>query len=546
MNPRDLESGNAGKVLAGRTGAGRGNWRLKFSIDRKIEMLACVRTADGLLTAMRDMVQAAENVRCVANFNPCSNRSQASRLRLVNPGAETANVTIRGRDNEGKPGTGEVSLSLAAGTAREITAAQLESGAMGLNGALGDGFGKWRLEVESAMPIVAMSLLESPTAHLTNLSTVPSELENGVHLVALFPTAGEASGRQGFVRVVNRSAHVGEVRIKAHDETDWDYRPLTLFIGANQAAHFDSDDLELGSSQKGLWDGTGAEEGDWWLELTRDLDIDVLAFIRTLDGFLTAMHDLVPSLGNTRRVVVFNPGSDRNQESLLRIVNAGGEPARARVAGIDGNGEPGTCEVSLFVPVGDSRTVAAWELEDGALGDGAGKWQLTVTADAPVLAMSAAEESDGTPDEPVDGAAGCARGSGESVPGVDLGDRPVEVRELSCARRCLGPHAAGVRDRRRGGTRDHEPVGVREIPGGGRGGRGPDPEQDPGSGSRGRGAGTGRHRAVLVDGAVFLAGGGRGTRSCRHSQNAVRRRDDGIVAEHAAPCGDSLRRTYSY
>ena len=58
-----------------------------------------------------------------------------------------------------------------AGAARTFTAAQLEAGADGLDGALGDGRGKWRLIVESGQPLVVMSLLKSPTGHLTNLST---------------------------------------------------------------------------------------------------------------------------------------------------------------------------------------------------------------------------------------------------------------------------------------------------------------------------------------------------------------------------------------
>ena len=49
----------------------------------------------------------------------------------------------------------------------------LESGAEGLDGALGDGAGKWQLTIESDSPVAAMSLLRSPTGHLTNLSTAP-------------------------------------------------------------------------------------------------------------------------------------------------------------------------------------------------------------------------------------------------------------------------------------------------------------------------------------------------------------------------------------
>ena len=393
FNSGDLEAGNAGKGLSGGTGSGQGDWRLGFSSDLDIEALSYIRTQDGFLTAMHDVAPSQGNVREVAIFNPGSNRNQVSILRLVNPSEATADVAIRGTDDRGMPGAGEVSLSLEADTAREITAAALESGATGLTGALGDGTGKWRLEIESDQPVVAMSLLESPTDHLTNLSTVPGAPEDGIHRVPLFPAAGGESGREGFLRVVNRSASSGEVTIKAYDESDWDYDPVTLTIGVNEVAHFNSNDLEQGNRGKGLSGGVGDGEGDWRLDLTSDLDIRVLSYIRTDDGFLTAMHDVAPSEGNVHRLAVFNPGSNRNQQSLLRLINPGIEAARVTVRGIDGQGAGGVSAVRLSLPAGGTRTVAAYELEEGgaglegALGDGAGKWQLTVTADAPVVAM---------------------------------------------------------------------------------------------------------------------------------------------------------------
>ena len=59
-----------------------------------------------------------------------------------------------------------------------MLAHELESGdGDGIAGALGDGTGKWELRVvvegEAAGDVMVMSLLESPTGHLTNLSTWP-------------------------------------------------------------------------------------------------------------------------------------------------------------------------------------------------------------------------------------------------------------------------------------------------------------------------------------------------------------------------------------
>ena len=65
---------------------------------------------------------------------------------------------------------GDVALTLPAGAAAEITARQLEAGAGHFDGRFGAGKGKWRLFIEADQDIQAMSLLESPTGHVTNLS----------------------------------------------------------------------------------------------------------------------------------------------------------------------------------------------------------------------------------------------------------------------------------------------------------------------------------------------------------------------------------------
>ena len=104
-------------------------------------------------------------------FNPGSNANQVSELRLVNPSSATADVTIMGIDDIGEsPGEG-VDVTVPAESALTFTAQQRES-AQGVDGSIGDGRGKWELAVASDRPIIAMSLLRSPTGHLTNLSTV--------------------------------------------------------------------------------------------------------------------------------------------------------------------------------------------------------------------------------------------------------------------------------------------------------------------------------------------------------------------------------------
>ena len=111
--------------------------------------------------------------------------------------------------------------------------------------------------------------------------------------LGLFPSASRwrgEKGYQGFVRVVNRSDEAGEVRIDAWDDAGKPAGPVTLAIRAGETKHFNSEDLEEGAEDKSLSEGIGSGEGDWRLELSSTLDVEVLGYIRTKDGFLTAMH----------------------------------------------------------------------------------------------------------------------------------------------------------------------------------------------------------------------------------------------------------------
>ena len=394
----DLENGNADKGLFGATGPGVGDWRLEFWSELEIEAQSYVSAWDGLVTAMHDVAPSEGARHRVPFFNSGSNFDQQSRLRLINPGNAPAKVAITGIDSRGEVPGGGVTVTLPAGASLTYTAAELESGrGAGLRGALGDGTGEWQLVVESEQPLHVMSLAASPTGHLTNLSTAPSNEARSAHQVPLFPATSDPLGRQGLVRVINRTNTAGEVRIRAHDDTQWDYAPLMLAIGAGETVHFDSNDLELGNPGKGLSGGTGAGQGDWRLELTSDVDIEVLSYVRAWDGLLTEMHNVAPSEeeGTRHRVTMLDPESSTEQARVLRLINTGSASAEVAISGVDALGQSLGGGVAVTLPAGVSRTFAAKELQTGAgaglrgsLGDGNGDWRLTVESAHPISVMS--------------------------------------------------------------------------------------------------------------------------------------------------------------
>ena len=229
---------------------------------------------------------------------------------------------------------------------------------------------------------------------LIALSTIAaSPLATAQHVVPLFPSASDST-LQGFVRVINHSPEGGDIEIVARDDTGWSAEAVPLSIGPGQAIHFNSEDLEYGNPEKGLSTGVGAGTGDWRLELSSELDLEVLSYIRTVDGFVTTMHDVAPIQDGRYSVAIFNPGDNQNQRSLLRLTNTGSDLADVSISAVDDAGQSPAETVQVSIPAGASQTFSASELEsgrydlEGVLGEGAGKWRLSVESDQPLIVLS--------------------------------------------------------------------------------------------------------------------------------------------------------------
>ena len=213
-------------------------------------------------------------------------------------------------------------------------------------------------------------------------------------------TAASDEQRQGFIRIFNRSDRSGYVRIHAIDDDGRRSGPAILWQDAWETKHFNSRDLEDGNPSKGFYGGVGIGTDHWRLELRADHDIEARAYIRTPDGFLTSVHQVAEEArpGSSRYYVpFFNPGSNRSQASVLRIVNPNPDEARVVVSGVDDRGDAAPQgDVRVRVPGGGAVFVTARQLEQGSespameghLGDGAGKWQLYVESDRPLRVMS--------------------------------------------------------------------------------------------------------------------------------------------------------------
>ena len=284
---RDLEWGNAAIGLSGSTGSGTGDWRLEVSSRLDIEVLPHARAADGTLSAMGDIVAAEDNVHRVALFHPADGPDAAGKLRLTNRGAQALRADIIGIDDAGASPGGMVSVEIEAHASVWLAAAELEAGGSHLLGALGDGEGQWRLAVASDGDLAVMNLVETPDGRLSNLSNAAATAvpARAAHVVDRFPSSSDLSNERGVVRIVNNTGSPASIRIEPHDGTGWRHAPLTLTLGANEAANLGTWDLELGNAAKGLSGGAGPSAGGpWRLAISSNADIEVLAYTRTSNG----------------------------------------------------------------------------------------------------------------------------------------------------------------------------------------------------------------------------------------------------------------------
>jgi len=408
INSLDLEGGNATKKLIGSLGAGVGNWTAIVRSELDMDALAYIRTPDGFLTSIHDRVDGDGLIWWVPVFNPAENRNQVSHLRVVNTNLMPVRLDVLAVDDQGALGDGTVTFTIPGLAAMDIESADLENGnpEKGLSGSIGDGSGKWQLYVSASGRITVQNLLSDPTGHLTNLSLIGdlSETALGEQTLWFVPPASNLQ-QQGFVRLVNLGRG-SDVSIWGIDDTGRrSTGTIQLMLRSGQSMQINSHDLEFGNPSKGLSGSLGSGVGDWRVIVSSESKYLIpMAFIRTADGFLTNMHDIVGTAGTHHVVPIFNPASNLSQRSELRLVNPSASTVNVVISGVDdvGNSAAGG-SVSLSLEAGSARVLTSADLEAGnpliplvgRLGGGIGKWRLSVDSTAAIVVMTMLRDPNG-------------------------------------------------------------------------------------------------------------------------------------------------------
>lgn len=165
----ELEDGT--DSLANGLGRGVGSWRLQIDASIDIEATAYAVAQDGLLASLHETIQGENGCWRIPTFYSPDNLA-ISKLRLINPSPNTANVKISGRDDRGTISASPIELLLDSGVTKTFDAADLEDGTSDFTGSLGNGRGNWQLAVESDQLITVMNLLEGDRT-VSNVSVRP-------------------------------------------------------------------------------------------------------------------------------------------------------------------------------------------------------------------------------------------------------------------------------------------------------------------------------------------------------------------------------------
>jgi len=382
FNSQDSEDGNTDKGLVGFLDNGTGTWRLLFDSDVDLAVSGLFRNATGFVNNVHNTAEEVDGLRHDVPFlNPASNTNQVSRLRLINTSSASNDFTITAIDDAGVAGQEPVRITIAPKASAELSSIDLEQGASNTTGSFGDRAGKWRLEVESTQEARVMSLLEDPNGNLSNLSlpAVP-DVDGKYVLNYMLPLDVDA---QSFLRIINPNESATTVTVSGIDDAG-NAAPggdITIDLAANETVNFRSEFYEGGNESIGLQGSLGDGEGNWRLIISSTQNVTVMGLFRTPLGFLNVLHDNLTTVpATTHTASIFNPGSNANQVSLLRLNNLEDVSNTFTITGIDDDGDAADASVDEVVAAMESVMISAETLESAGLGNGDGKWQLNVTS----------------------------------------------------------------------------------------------------------------------------------------------------------------------
>ena len=158
--------------------------------------------------------------------------------------------------------------------------------------------------------------------------------------------------------------------------------PLTLHLGGNAATTLTASDLEFGNPAKGLAQGFGTASANRRVTVRSQLELDVLAYVRSPSGAVSAAHDTAPRAAPNRHLVAMFPAGAGDAEGRLLLTNRSDAQATIHIKGVDDEGRASQ-PATLTLPANATQTLTSAQLAwgapelDGWLGAGRSHWRLS-------------------------------------------------------------------------------------------------------------------------------------------------------------------------
>lgn len=222
--------------------------------------------------------------------------------------------------------------------------------------------------------------------------------QGAAHQVHFFPNGSDPVTGTGVLRIINHSSETGSVSVVAIDDAGTRSESTTFQVAAEGITTLRSADLENGNSSLDLT-GIGSGQGPWRLELTTDLNLEILSYVIGTNGQVSPMQ--IPVFGNNGRFQFsFSDPPDTSIEYFLRIINRSMDAdVFVTVRGTDDTGQEHGPVVVVVNP-DSARQIAVNDLESGSeeftgsLGSGSEGWTLEITADGPIHLITYAQDVD--------------------------------------------------------------------------------------------------------------------------------------------------------
>lgn len=237
---------------------------------------------------------------------------------------------------------------------------------------------------------------------LATLFFASNTYANSYH-IGFVPPA-DNSVQQGFLRFTNTSDDRQQVVLSGLDDSGQAGVTTILFsLLPGESKQMNSDDLEFGNEEKGLTGHFGDGTGSWRIAVQAE-EVKTSAYIRTSEGFLTQVDAIVPNaFGKEHEIPMFNPSSNPNQVSKLRIINNSDDKNIFEITGVDNKGRAPGGMLSFSLEPREAIEISSSDIENGnpslglvgSIGDGVGKWLLKIKSTQPSMVLNLLEAPGG-------------------------------------------------------------------------------------------------------------------------------------------------------